>query len=309
MGCESASRSPHLSIIVLVYQNIGLLWQTLDSILFQKYPSIELIISDDASDNFDADKVRKYVNNIKKENLKNLIITQNSSNLGTVRNANSAVNSSKGEYIKFLSPGDLFYNDMICESVISSMLRNKWDVVNTLCAVYDHDLIKFKGFYPTKSSLKSMGNKTTKEQYATLSGYNAIGAVGVFIKKTVLHKIGGFDERYFLTEDWPTWLKMTRSGIKIHSLNLISVIYRLGGISTTKKINPFLKQDRILIMQYETLQHTEFLSPIYRRWLRIQYKESIIKHSHFQKIKLLTCNLDYFFLKLIRKIFYLRALN
>ncbi|NQX60244.1 glycosyltransferase family 2 protein [Paenibacillus qinlingensis] len=309
MVFESGSRSPYLSIIVLVYQNIDMLWETLDSILVQTYPSVELIICDDASDSFDLERVRTYVNKTKQINIKNVIIHQNIANVGTVKNANIAVNLSKGEYIKFISPGDLFFNYMIVENVISSMQNNKWDVVNTLCAVYDQDLIKFRGFYPTQSNLKSMGNKSAKRQYATLSGFNAIGAVGVFIKRSVLHKIGGFDERYLLTEDWPTWLKMTRSGIKIHSLSIVSVKYRLGGISTNKKVNPILEKDRIMIMQYESLQHTEFLSPFYRRWLMLQYKESMIRHSRYQLIKLLVCNLDYFLVRVIRRFIYLRALN
>ena len=53
-----------LSIVVLSYKNGGMLLETIDSILNQDYPSIEIVICDDASPDFDSSRLKQYIENI-----------------------------------------------------------------------------------------------------------------------------------------------------------------------------------------------------------------------------------------------------
>ena len=49
------------SVVLLHYDQEAYWRQAVDSILAQDYPAIELVVSDDASPNFDAGAVRRYV--------------------------------------------------------------------------------------------------------------------------------------------------------------------------------------------------------------------------------------------------------
>lgn len=44
---------------------------------------------------------------------------------------------------------------------------------------------------------------------------NGIVAGGVFFNAEFFEKFGFFDERYRLLEDWPTWLRLAKKGIRI----------------------------------------------------------------------------------------------
>lgn len=69
---------PLISIIVLTYNQQYLLEDCLASILKQDYPKLELVICDDASPDFDAEETTRMVERLKKENLKNYIVFQQS---------------------------------------------------------------------------------------------------------------------------------------------------------------------------------------------------------------------------------------
>ena len=56
-----------LTCIVLTYRNGEFLYETIDSILMQDYPHIELIVAEDGAPDFDAETLRKYIGQKKRE--------------------------------------------------------------------------------------------------------------------------------------------------------------------------------------------------------------------------------------------------
>ena len=82
-----------ISQIILSYRNLPGIYETLDSVLMQDYPYIEIVISDDGSPEFEDEipKIKRYVQEHKKENIKNLVMNAIAVNGGTVKNINSAL--------------------------------------------------------------------------------------------------------------------------------------------------------------------------------------------------------------------------
>ena len=103
-------KKPLISIIILSYKNYHYIYEALDSVLCQDYPNIEIVISNDGSDDFDKKAVEKYLKINRKNNIKNIIVNNNPKNIGTVKNINIAINLSKGEYIIMFAADDAMYD-------------------------------------------------------------------------------------------------------------------------------------------------------------------------------------------------------
>ena len=66
-----------VSILLLSYNRLQYIKQCLDSILNQSYPNIEIIISDDHSDNFSKTDLENYINQNNTGNISNYVIHYN----------------------------------------------------------------------------------------------------------------------------------------------------------------------------------------------------------------------------------------
>lgn len=73
-----------VSIIVLTYKDFSGLEKTMNAILEQNYPHIEIIVGDDGSPNYSEKFFDAFIDRAKRQNI-SLIIRHNEHNLGTVR--------------------------------------------------------------------------------------------------------------------------------------------------------------------------------------------------------------------------------
>lgn len=251
-----------VSIIVLSYKNLQYMKETLDSILTQDYKNIELIIGDDGSENFDSKIYEDYINKKNLGNIKDIIIYSNEKNLGIVKNANKAMSLCRGEYIKFIAADDVFYSKYVISKMVEYMHENNSIILTTHILWCDSkmnelDNAKQKIEY-TKKNL-ALG-KEPKVFFKKLAQYCRIPAPGVMFKKELFDEHGKFDEEYVLIEDWNTWLKLARKGVKFDYLDIVSVKYRAGvGVSTSDEPNPLFVQDYIKCIEKEILPYRKEL--------------------------------------------------
>ena len=92
---------------------------------------------------------------------------------------------------------------------------------------------------PNFSSHNFFEMEASKQNNYLKNKNNPVCAPSIFLKKSVIERANGFDERFTLMEDFPLWLNITRLGIKIHFLELATVNYRLHSKSIIKseKVN------------------------------------------------------------------------
>lgn len=112
------NETPLISVIITTYNQKQYLNETLDSIFFQKYSNIEIVIQDDFSNAFDSKYFIKYISENNKGNITNVIINHNEINLGTVKNINLGITTSNGQYIKIIAGDDAFYDSDVFEKQI-----------------------------------------------------------------------------------------------------------------------------------------------------------------------------------------------
>jgi glycosyltransferase involved in cell wall biosynthesis len=117
-----------ISIIIPIYNAQSYLEQTLNSIRFQTYKSLEIVCVLDCP----TDDSAYIINEIAKEDSRIKIVV-NSQNMGLPITRNIGVDNATGEYIHFMDADDLINPDFY-EIMINAAVKNDADV--TACSVF-----------------------------------------------------------------------------------------------------------------------------------------------------------------------------
>ncbi|MCI8650794.1 MAG: glycosyltransferase [Anaerotruncus sp.] len=225
---------PLFSVIVLTYMQRHLLEPCIDSILIQDYPNIEIIISDDCSADFNPDEVRSYILNRRGRNIRNIIVVKQTENVGTSKNARLGIQLASGVFFKLHAGDDMLYSQSVLSMMAKYLKKPSVNIIAARSRACQHDGTMTEEVYPAYDAISKMMDANAQEQFemmATQSWGEYINAPAVFWRRDFYEKIGGFDPKYKYTEDWPMWLKITKAGYRITSVNELSTIYRYGGIS------------------------------------------------------------------------------
>ena len=293
-----------VSIIILSYKNLNYIFDTINSVLIQDYPNIELIISDDNTEEFNKDIYIDYIVKNNKGNIKKIVVNKNKKNLGLVKNLNNAIKMSKGSIIKSIAADDTFYNDVVITSFVKFIEINHSSVVASKIARCDENLktLDDRQFNKVFNEVYKpiLTNFNQQKWFIQLCKGSFIPAPGVFFTKKTFDKYGYFDEAYRLIEDWPMWLRLVRDGCKIDYLDEISVKYRTNvGISMTP--NETFRKENILCIKNEILPYIKDLGYWFNKKTKWRYIRGCeyIEYSALNKSKFLIENLDLILIYLI----------
>lgn len=301
-----------VTIVTTTYNNFQNIFKCIDSVLNQSYPNIEYIITDDGSRSFPEEDIRNFIENRRKNNLEKYSIIHHKKNLGTVKNLNYSYKFAKGDIIIPLSSDDVFYNNDIVQLIVNEFLKQKCNILVTSREVINEDN-KFLCLLPhvlERNSLNKMSHKTQYDRFMGKRIYDLCSGSCLCIKTKFIHEFGFFDEKYYLYEDAPFFAKYLKKYKLNLALNIISIKYRIGGISTSKKINPILSQDMYLFnksKRNENLSKFSFITKqkinydiTYQEICNNKYKKIELK---FLRLKYLPICIYYMFYKYIRKIY------
>ena len=216
-----------ITVIVLTYNSSSTVLETLNSIKDQTYKCIELIITDDGSSDTTIEICRRWLEtNGKTFSNYNLITVH--SNTGLPANCNRALYVSKGEWIKFIAADDTLKNECIEVNLKYISENNEVELLQTNADMYEDFFVKenFKSTLP--NNFKEFFNlRDGRKQFDFLKnvGY-PLCTPSVFIKKSIIVEVGGFDERFRFMEDMPLWFNLTKLGIKFYYHPISTVNYR-----------------------------------------------------------------------------------
>ncbi|QMU56104.1 MAG: glycosyltransferase [Candidatus Mycalebacterium zealandia] len=124
---------PLVSILVLSYNRKSWLRESLDSILAQDYPNIEIIVCDDASTDGSQDVLREYK---EKNSDINFVLSLSSQNEGITANLNKGLSFYQGKYVVTFSDDDIMLPEKITRQV--AFMEDNPD-----CAVCYHNMEVF----------------------------------------------------------------------------------------------------------------------------------------------------------------------
>ncbi|MBN1386949.1 MAG: glycosyltransferase [Bacteroidales bacterium] len=224
---------PLVSIVVVTYNSSQFVIETLESVSQQTWNDIELIITDDFSSDDTIEVCLGWLNtNNNKDRFIRTEIIKAKSNSGVPANANRGLYAAKGDWLAFLAGDDTLKPDYIRDNMTHIASRPEIKVLLSGVEVYKdtfepQNLLRItpEDAY-NQNSIVAPG-RSADSQYRMLLLHDRIHYTpSLFINRETLTKVGGFDERFKLLEDYPLWLNLTRNGYKIYFMDKVTVNYR-----------------------------------------------------------------------------------
>lgn len=251
-----------VTIAVITYQSAATVLETLDSIVGQSYgtENIELIISDDGSKDNTVQVINDWISKYKIK-FNDVKFFANEINCGTSKNCNIAWKAATSEWIKTIAGDDLLMNNAL-DTYMYEVEKNP----HTKC--FFSLVTKFNKNSEVKvkvtRAMKRFFNSPADMQYKSLIVNNVIYAPTSFLNRVMLDKVGYADENFRLIEDFPLWLKLSKSGFYFSLIEAHLVKYRLTDSVSRSDIRiinlEFAKQkNKIMLNEIEQLKENGFL--------------------------------------------------
>ncbi len=265
-----------VSIIVLTYKNFSGLQKTIDSILEQSYSNIEIIISDDGSENYSEDFLASFQVRAS-EFGKKLILKHNRVNLGTVKNINGALELIHGDVIGFLGCGDYYASVDIIQKILEEFENTGADVITCKMKGISVSNPKRISILPPKSIRRLLkANDWNKLRYKMFNE-NCFCAPATFYRADVYDTYGKYDERMRLIEDYPFMFRLVQNNVKISFLDIFAVDYLFDGVSTGG-VNPTIASDLQKIQDFILLPNIDICRGRNKRLFLYNYKRKRCKN-------------------------------
>jgi len=222
---NNVSSQPLVSCTVLSYNSSKTIIETLDSIAAQTYSNIELIVSDDCSNDNTVEVVSQWLDSHKSRFVRTLLLTV-PNNTGVCANSNRALNACQGVWKKGIAADDILLPDCIADFVsyvdehpaamwVSSQIRkyyNTFDEEN--CFAREH--VMSRSFFDCE----------VNEQLKIMARRDVVYAQALFINRHFLQMIGGYDESLAF-EDYSFCMDALESGHKCYLLEKETACYRI----------------------------------------------------------------------------------
>lgn len=231
---------PLLSVIILTYNQPVYIYELIDSIIAQTYCSIEIIISDDASHEFNQAGISEYISNNKRENISNIVFIINLTNLGTVKSINNAIKRANGKYIKIIAGDDYYGRNDIFEKQVNYLECNKdcYIVSGKVQDCLDNNTIEntvgVLAANKLQSHVYSMPS-SEKMRYCFVKNIFPYSTQSFCFQRNFFSQYGDYDEKYKLVEDIPMATRIIENEIKIGVLDVFVVNHRVhSGMSTNQ---------------------------------------------------------------------------
>lgn len=200
-----------ISIIVPTYNRARTLKSSINSLINQTYPNIEIIIVDDGS----IDNTQELVSSIDDSRIKYIKLDKN---YGACYARNIGIKVSLGKYIMFNDSDDTF-NSRKVEIQYKNILENKSDMDFCKLRIHSNDTIIE---IPTESQLDDINKNGLVTE---LCKANFISTQSFIVKKSILEKYL-FDENLPRLQDYDLFLRLIPH-IKVSFTNLfLADLYR-----------------------------------------------------------------------------------
>lgn len=247
-----------VTVAVTTYNSAPFVEETLNSVLSQDWPRIELIISDDASSDDTIDRARQWLQAHGTHFEKVQVLTV-PSNTGVPANCNRILAAASSDFIKFIAGDDLLLPGCIRNNMHYIQQHPDAGVIFSQVQMFTdaYKPANIQGLRPAQFPENIMqATLTAADQYKLQLLCDRISFTpSYFFNRELILSVGGYDESLKLVEDYPMWLKVTKAGHRLHYFHLPTVAYRqhsraLNNISTPVLFKPLYLKSAELKEKY-----------------------------------------------------------
>lgn len=215
LGIGVMTKDACVSVIVPIHNEAHWLADCVESVLNQDYPSIELILVDDRSTDGSADLARRIAHESS-----NVLVASSTRTPGAAGTRNCGLENASGEVITYVDGDDLMAPGRIRAFVDYLHTHPECDVV-----IGDDELFLSPGTELPRSLLhRGPGHRNPYTMSMTHS-------------YSLLDRVGGFDERFFGTEDADWVVRAKLSGCRVDLVDQVATLRRIHGSNATYEIN------------------------------------------------------------------------
>lgn len=284
---------PMVSICLLTYQHAKYIADCMEGVLSQTYPSIELIVLDDASVDDTAKIINSFENELKKRNFKFHFIRHKMNRGNIPANLNEMLMQSHGKYIKMLSGDDILLKD--CVFSLVKFLEGRNCSIAYSNAYLINDEYKYGEWFGREKLLKNHHEIRKDCLFKKLLKENCIPSPTAMIQRNIYEKYGFYDESIGY-EDYELWLRLAGKE-EFAYLDQCLYLYRKSetGLSNCNSNSKFIfmynqtvKTLKKYIVKIPKHQRERFVVDFYKDWIERAKKErywSIYLRINFKLIR------------------------
>ena len=188
---------PKFSIIIPLYNKAAYVLKAIESVCTQTYTGWELIVVDDGSTDGSADIVRDFIRELKIEDRRLKILSQENAGVAAARNR--GVKESKGEYVCFLDADDWWKPEFLEE-------MNKLIAEYPDAGLYATNYVYYKPG-KTRVALKLQRGYINYPEAYMKSTMMPVTSITTCMPRKVFDEMGGFPVGVKLGEDFLLWAK------------------------------------------------------------------------------------------------------
>lgn len=217
---------PLFSLCLYLHNQRHLLEDCLLSILEQTYPTLELVVFDDGSCDFDEAEVRTYITGEAGKKLQNLVVFHHPTYLGLAAACNQAVALSSGRIFGCLSPEASLTASWVLDRIAKRFISPHVQVVCARVQVdglKDVDEKEDETVFPRWNAFQEIAGAGATGQFSMLAlepwGTYAMDNA-VFWRRSCYDALGGFDAAYPSIREWPLLLRACDAGATLTYLDV-----------------------------------------------------------------------------------------
>jgi GT2 family glycosyltransferase len=259
---DRSAPAPLVSAIIVNWNGGAMLHDALTSLFAQTWPALEVILVDNASTDGSVEQAERSFGS-------RLVIIRNAKNEGFSRGNNVGFQAAKGEWV-FLLNSDAVCDPGVVEALMT-FVADKPDVGQLACRVVRADQPNFFDsagllVYPDGVARSRGWEEKDLGQYDRAEEVLAPHGCACALRKTMLERIGGFDEDFFCyLEDLDLGLRGQLAGWKCWYVPGARVRHRksatAGNYSVFKAYH--VERNRIYCLWKSMPRFLVFVSPIF----------------------------------------------
>lgn len=214
------SKNPTISVIMPCYNESTRLTESIRSVFSQTFPSLELIVIDDGSN----DDSIKVLEGLSKEYEGLRFISQPNKGAGPARNR--GLKDARGRYIAFLDADDTWHPE--CLTKLHDKLQSSPDAVLAYCGWQNKGLSenRCKPFVPP--------NYHRPDKIETLLKGCRWPIHAALTSKSAIEAVGGFNEQWTSCMDFDLWLHIASFNKIVRVPEVLAYYHHHAGEQITK---------------------------------------------------------------------------
>lgn len=211
-----------VSVVLITYNSSAYIIEALDSVTRQTYDNIELIISDDCSNDNTVDLCKKWLRD-NGDRFSRVVFLTCPYNTGISANCNRGFKAANGYWIKLLAGDDILLENCIKDNVDFILQNSSIRVLQSDTYVIDENSNVISNAAPIDNLFK-LAPPCLQFKYFSIK--YSCNTTTLFLERDLLQEIGWIDEDIKMMEDTQLYCRLMLYGVKLYFHEKATTAYR-----------------------------------------------------------------------------------